>query len=348
MKWIRSLAGALAMAASGPPAAAAAISNCSAPPGAVNVALPSGLPPALRDAMGNIALPGEPFDSTDVYVKGHKYRRYLFVWNAGARWIVTTEQGGIALRSAIYVYTLGKDGKTATLIDQRMGLLNNVCGAATNLTGSSRRSLRRLRGCGRAPASSTCGVRASTSRTPFRNPQARFRRAKPVREISGLQARPHSDPGVSQAGRRAGSGRFLSPLGAVPHPSVRDRFALVVLSSEQDHLATIRIVGHGGIATCSRPGRSALDPVDAVPQPGVVQHIHFGVQAAKQNDLTASDVVSHGVSLARRRAGLRRFLSPGRAVPYPGVIQDAGIGVEPSEQQNLAVSCVVGHGLSLA
>ena len=135
MKWICIIAGALAMAASGGPAQATAISDCPAPPGAVNVALPSGLPPALRDAMGNIALPGEPFDSSDVYVKGHKYRRYFFVWNVGTRWIVATEQGGIALRSAIYVYDLGKDRKTATLIDKRMGVLTNVCGAATKLAG---------------------------------------------------------------------------------------------------------------------------------------------------------------------------------------------------------------------
>ena len=86
MKWICIMAGALAMAASGARAQATAISGCPAPPGAVNVALPSGLPPALRYAMGNIALPGEPFDSTDVYVKGHKYRRYIFVWNVGTRW----------------------------------------------------------------------------------------------------------------------------------------------------------------------------------------------------------------------------------------------------------------------
>jgi hypothetical protein len=85
--------------------------------------------------MGNIALPGEPFDSSDVYVKGHKHRRYLFVWNVGARWVVATEQGGIALRSVIFVYQLDKDGKTATLIDKRIGLTNNVCGAATKLAG---------------------------------------------------------------------------------------------------------------------------------------------------------------------------------------------------------------------
>ena len=80
--------------------AAPAQAACPVPPGAVKVALPSGLPPALRDALlGDIALPGEPFDATDVYVKGHKHSRYIFVWNIGSRWIVATEQGGIALRA---------------------------------------------------------------------------------------------------------------------------------------------------------------------------------------------------------------------------------------------------------
>lgn len=129
------MAGALAMVASTAPAQVAPIRGCAAPPGAVNVVPSSGLPPALRDAMGNIALPGEPFDSSDVYVKGHKYRRYIFVWNVGARWIVATEQGGIALRSAIFVYDLAKDGKTITLINKRIGFANNVCGAATKLAG---------------------------------------------------------------------------------------------------------------------------------------------------------------------------------------------------------------------
>jgi hypothetical protein len=129
------MAGALVMVASAALAQVAAIRDCPAPPGAVSVALPSGVPPALRDAMGNIALPGEPFDSSDVYVKGHKYRRYIFVWNIGTRWIVATEQGGIALRSAIFVYDLGKDGKAATLINKRIGFTNNVCGAATKLVG---------------------------------------------------------------------------------------------------------------------------------------------------------------------------------------------------------------------
>jgi hypothetical protein len=127
MKWLCVMSAVLAMVASATPARAA----CPAPPGAVKVALPSGLPPALRDAMGNIALPGEPFGSTDEYVKGHSHRRYIFVWNIGNRWIVATEQGGIALRAAIFTYDLGKDDKTAVLIEQRITFPESVCAVAT-------------------------------------------------------------------------------------------------------------------------------------------------------------------------------------------------------------------------
>ena len=81
MDWICLISGVLAVAVFTSPAEAATISNCPAPPGAVRITLPSGLPPPLRKALpDDIALPGEPFDSTDVYVKGHKHRRYMFVW----------------------------------------------------------------------------------------------------------------------------------------------------------------------------------------------------------------------------------------------------------------------------
>ena len=129
MKWLCIMSGVLAIAAPVMPAQAA----CPVPPGAVQVALPSGLPAALSKALpGDIALPGEPFDTTDVYVKGHKHRRYIFVWNIGNRWIVATEQGGIALRAEIFTYDLGKDGKTV-LIDNRFTFPNSVCAAATKL-----------------------------------------------------------------------------------------------------------------------------------------------------------------------------------------------------------------------
>jgi hypothetical protein len=135
VKSICIMAGVLAMVASAALAQGSEKRHCPAPPGAVNVVIPAGVPPAVRDLMGNIALPGEPFDTTDVHVKGHKYSRYIFVWNIGPRWIVATEQGGIALRSVIFVYQLSKDGKTATLIDDSKGLINNICGTATKLAG---------------------------------------------------------------------------------------------------------------------------------------------------------------------------------------------------------------------
>jgi hypothetical protein len=136
MKWICVTAGVLSTAAYAIPAQAAAIEACPVPPGAIKVELPSGLPPALGKAMGNnIALPGEPFDATDVVVKGHKYARYIFVWNIGNRWIVATERGGIALRAAVSVYDLGKDGKTTALIEERITSPGSACDVATRLAG---------------------------------------------------------------------------------------------------------------------------------------------------------------------------------------------------------------------
>ncbi len=133
MKWICAMAAASAMAASAMPAQAAVIPDCPVPPGVVKADLRSGLPPALRCVMGDVALPGEPFDTTDVYVKGHKHRRYIFVWNIGKRWIVATEQGGIALRDVLFTYELSKDGKTAALIETRATFSGSVCADATKL-----------------------------------------------------------------------------------------------------------------------------------------------------------------------------------------------------------------------
>jgi hypothetical protein len=134
MKWLCVISAVLAMLASAAPAHTA-IAECAAPPGAVKVALPSGLPPALRDKIGNVALPGEPFNAIDVYVKGQPNRRYMFVWNIGTRWIVAMEQGGIALRAVVYVYDLGTDGKTAKQIEEQITFPGSVCGIATRLAG---------------------------------------------------------------------------------------------------------------------------------------------------------------------------------------------------------------------
>jgi hypothetical protein len=135
MKWICSMAGVFRMLAYATLAQAVAFGECRVPLGVVKVTLPAGLPPALSKAMGDVALPGEPFDAGDVYFKRHKHSRYIFVWNIGSRWIVATEEGGKVLRAAIVAYDLGTDGKTATVIDERTTSPTNFCGAATKLTG---------------------------------------------------------------------------------------------------------------------------------------------------------------------------------------------------------------------
>lgn len=85
MQWVFVMAGALAIAASAVPARAA-VSDCPVPPATVQVALPSGLLAALRHALPDgIALPGKPFDTTDVYVKGYKHRRYIIARSIGCR-----------------------------------------------------------------------------------------------------------------------------------------------------------------------------------------------------------------------------------------------------------------------
>lgn len=129
MKGTCIVAGALWITAS----ATSASAGCPVPPGVVQVALPSGLPAELSKAVGEIALPGEPFDTTDVYVKGHKHQRYFFVWHSGNRWIVAAEVGGIALRASVSVYDLSRKDKP--LVEERMTVPSRACAVATQLSG---------------------------------------------------------------------------------------------------------------------------------------------------------------------------------------------------------------------
>jgi len=92
------------MATTALPTHAAAIQDCPAPPGAVNVALPSGFATTLRDKTGNVALPGEPFNVIDDYVKGQPNRRCIFS-----------------------MYDLGKDGKTAAVLDNPHDIPDLAC-----------------------------------------------------------------------------------------------------------------------------------------------------------------------------------------------------------------------------
>jgi hypothetical protein len=109
--------------------------KCHAPVGVTAVAIPDGMPQALRETvestLGDIALPGQSFNATDAGPPGHD-RRYLFVWNRGKRWFVATEHGGIAYNDPILEYEIGEDGRTVSLVKTRMAVPQNLCTVATS------------------------------------------------------------------------------------------------------------------------------------------------------------------------------------------------------------------------
>jgi len=106
---------------------------CPVPAGVTAVPIPDGMPQALRQTvegtLGAIALPGQPFDSTDVVVHGIN-RRYLFVWNRGRKWFVATEHGGIAYNDPVLEYAIGEDGRSISLIKTRIAVPQNLCAVA--------------------------------------------------------------------------------------------------------------------------------------------------------------------------------------------------------------------------
>jgi hypothetical protein len=93
------------------------------PRGASAVSYPAGTPPALslalKEHLGDMALPGEPFDATDVVATG-RHRRLIFIWRYETRWVVATEHGGIGYNNPVFAYELGADDQTAMLIEERV------------------------------------------------------------------------------------------------------------------------------------------------------------------------------------------------------------------------------------
>ncbi len=113
-----------------------------APPSGVRVHaftdLPAGLKQALEAKLGDMALPGQPFDATDVVTSAHPvFRRGIFVWSRGTRWIVATEHGGIAYDDPVLAYDVDADG-IASLVAVRGAVPNTVCVTAKGLLDAKR------------------------------------------------------------------------------------------------------------------------------------------------------------------------------------------------------------------
>jgi len=118
------------------PARADNIPPCTLPDGVRSMSLENGTPPALLWALtrdlGEYSPPGGHFDATDVVVTGRS-RRLIFIWNAGRRWVVATEHGGIGYNNPILAYDLNKDDEFATLVATRIAFPKSVCSTATGL-----------------------------------------------------------------------------------------------------------------------------------------------------------------------------------------------------------------------
>jgi hypothetical protein len=97
------------------PALADDIPRCALLP-PVEEADPSKLPPILAAALikdlGQIALPGAPFDATDEVKIGVSHR-LIWVRRQGTRWVAAVEEGGHAYHDVVMAYELGYDGSLA-------------------------------------------------------------------------------------------------------------------------------------------------------------------------------------------------------------------------------------------
>jgi hypothetical protein len=74
--------------------------------------LPPILIAALTRDVGQIALPGKPFDADGTTTTGVSHR-LLWVRKQGTRWVVAVEEGGREARELVVSYEIGYDGSLA-------------------------------------------------------------------------------------------------------------------------------------------------------------------------------------------------------------------------------------------
>ena len=112
------------------------IPACAVPAGAMMVGfdqLPMAVRKALAQKTGPMAMPGQPFNATDVVSKPLPFSRGIFVWSRGTRWVVATEHGGIAYNDPIYVFDAVHDRKRVVLTTSKTAVPATVCATAQDL-----------------------------------------------------------------------------------------------------------------------------------------------------------------------------------------------------------------------
>jgi hypothetical protein len=94
---------------------------------------PPALVKAVRDQVGPMAGPGQPFNATDVVTPGEPGRRFILLWGLGSRWVVAYEQGGIAYYDEAVAFRFS--GATATKVGDKQAEPPTICAAARALIG---------------------------------------------------------------------------------------------------------------------------------------------------------------------------------------------------------------------
>ena len=96
-------------------------------------ATPMPLKAAVSKHIGTFAMPGEPFDITDVTVGEPQFQRLIFVRHRADRWIVAVEHGGIAYRVRLFGFALTSREGEAVLLQQRTAQKPDVCTASQDM-----------------------------------------------------------------------------------------------------------------------------------------------------------------------------------------------------------------------
>ena len=116
------------------------IGRCSPPDSDTKtLVFPGGMPAILlrsfRQYVGDIAAPGENFDTTDV-VRVGRNRRVIFVWNRGAEYVIATEQGGIVYNNPVFLYRIDPQNSAARLESEKVTFPASVCAVSRRLLGA--------------------------------------------------------------------------------------------------------------------------------------------------------------------------------------------------------------------
>lgn len=137
----------LLMAAASPwwstESSAYSVPSCAAPSGVSSVPMqnaPAALIDGLKEEVGDIAAPNEEFTVGDVVEKEpYRNRRIAFIWNAGNRWVIGTEAGGIGYSNPVFAFELRQDNQFATLVQEITAGPETLCAVASDLIGAKRR-----------------------------------------------------------------------------------------------------------------------------------------------------------------------------------------------------------------